>query len=184
MPRLLSYKIMPAWLFIMALFVSESVMATPREDAIKSGFLYNFARYSEGTWFNPTLDDRYTICSFDIQFVNVATQTLKDRTINGVPVVVLLLTSEFEDLSHCNTLFISKNGINKWPSLIENHSLLTAELMLVGEFDDFITSGGHINFFIVAGKVRFEVNTLRLKESGIDMSSKVLRLARTNKGEE
>ena len=180
--RLLSYKILLVWLLVMASLLSNYAMASLREDAIKSGFLYNFARYSEGRWFNPKLDNNYTICSFDIQFVDVAIQTLKDRTINGVPVVVHLLNSEFEDLSHCKTLFILKNDINKWPALIENHALLTTELMLVGEFEGFIASGGHINFFIVAGKVRFEVNTLRLKESGIGMSSKVLRLARKNKG--
>ena len=53
-----------------------------------------------------------------------------------------------------------------------------SNLMLVGEFDGFLASGGHINFFIVGGKVRFEIDPIKLKNSGINMSSKVLRLGR------
>ncbi|WP_413699171.1 YfiR family protein [Psychromonas sp. KJ10-10] len=36
---------------------------------------------------------------------------------------------------------------------------------------------------MLAGKIRFEVNPDKLKQSGIQMSSKVLRLGRTNKAD-
>lgn len=168
------------WLLMMMFFVSGMAIASPREDAIKSGFIYNFARYSQGEWFNAELKPSYNICSFDAQFVEIATHTLKARTIENRPVVVHLLRSEFQGITDCNTLFISKNDIDKWNYLIKNKQL--SKLMLVGESAGFIASGGHINFFIVGGKVRFEVNPDKLKQSGIDMSSKVLRLGRTNKG--
>jgi len=168
------------WLFIMIFFVSGRAAASPREDAIKSGFIYNFARYSHGEWFNAEQKSSYNICSFDTQFVTIATHTLAARSIENRPVVVHLLRSEFEGITNCNTLYLSKNDADKWYYLSANEAL--SKLMLVGEFDGFIASGGHINFFIVGGKVRFEVNPDKLKQSGIDMSSKVLRLGRTNKG--
>ncbi|MFT6986788.1 MAG: amino acid transporter [Psychromonas sp.] len=167
-------------LLVMILFVSGQAAASSREYAIKSGFIYNFARYSHGEWFNAELKPTYNICSFDAQFVDIATYTLKARTIENRSVVVHLLTSEFKGITDCNTLFLSKNDIDKWDYLSKNEPL--SKLMLVGEFDGFIGSGGHLNFFIVGGKVRFEVNPDKLKQSGIDMSSKVLRLGRTNKG--
>lgn len=167
-------------LFIMAFSVPVETLASHREDAIKSGFLYNFARYSQGDWFNAELKPGYNICSFDSQFVDTAAHTLKDRRIENVPVVVHLLRSEFDDIRDCNTLFISKNHLDKWPYLIKHKQI--SKLMLVGEFNGFIETGGHINFFIVGGKVRFAVNISKLKESGINMSSKVLRLGRIYKG--
>ena len=53
-----------------------------------------------------------------------------------------------------------------------------SQSMLVGDFESFIPSGGHISFFIVGGKVRFEIDPVKLKQAGINMSSKVLRLGR------
>lgn len=157
------------------------VMSSPREDAIKSGFMYNFARYSEGKWFNASLMKSYNICSYEEQFVQIARQTLKDRTIKKLPVSILLINSEFANIDHCHTLFISKDDIDKW-SYLSTYKSITS-IMLVGEIDDFILNGGHINFFSVGGKIRFEVNPDKLKQSGIQMSSKVLRLGRTNKAE-
>ena len=169
-------------LLILVFFVPEHAMASQREDAIKSGFIYNFARYSQGEWFDATQQSSYNLCSFDTQFVDVATHTLNNLNIENVPVVVHLLTSTTEKISDCNTLFISKNDIDKWMYLVTNKALSKLKLMLVGESDNFIASGGQINFFITGGKVRFEVDTVKLERAGIHMSSRVLRLGRTHKG--
>ena len=169
------------WLLLMVFFLPGLAIASPREDAIKSGFLYNFARYSQGEWFTPGTHSSYNICSFNEQFIEAANLTLKKMTIEDLPVVVNLLTSEYESIIDCDTLFLSKADIAKWQYLSATEQL--SEVMLVGEFDDFLDSGGHINFFIVGGKIRFEVNPVKLKASGINMSSKVLRLGRVHKGE-
>lgn len=159
----------------MMLFISGGAIATPREDAIKSGFIYNFARYSQGEWFDATLNESYNICSFNTQFSEVASKTLKGLTIKTRPVVINLLTSEASSIA-CHTLFISASDIEKWENLMVQQ--LLSKSMLVGEFQGFLRSGGHINFFIVGGKVRFEIDPVKLKLSGINMSSKVLRLGR------
>tara|TARA_R110001583_G_scaffold11285_1_gene51324 strand:- start:51437 stop:51997 length:561 start_codon:yes stop_codon:yes gene_type:complete len=166
-------------LLTLAVFTSIRGGASPREDAIKSGFIYNFARYSQGKWFNETTNKNYYICSFNAQFIASANHTLKARKIKNLPVIMSLLSSQFDNISHCNTLFMTKDDVDKWSYLVKQVPLTS--IMLVGEFDDFIATGGHINFFIVGGKVRFEVNPDKLKQSGILMSSKVLRLGRTNK---
>ena len=80
--------------------------------------------------------------------------------------------TQFDSLSDCHTLFITKHDLNKWYYLVKKVPMKS--IMLVGEFDDFILTGGHINFFIVGGKIRFEVHPDRLKQSGINISSKVL----------
>ncbi|WP_160061285.1 YfiR family protein [Psychromonas sp. L1A2] len=163
-------------LLLVIFFISQEAAATPREDAIKSGFLYNFARYSDGDWFNPDVKSTYNICSFNPEFIAAAKNTLKDLTIKKRPINVHLLTSFQENIVDCNTLFLSKGDSEKWALTSQNKAF--SNLMLVGEFDGFLASGGHINFFIVGGKVRFEIDPIKLKNSGINMSSKVLRLGR------
>ncbi len=167
-------------LLTLMLVLSTTAFATTREDAIKSGFIYNFARYSQGEWFNETTAKSYNLCSFDTEFVKAAKLTLKDLSVRKVPVEVRFLRSDIEEIAGCHTLFISKNDIAKWNDLIIKGFIPNA--MLVGEFNNFILSGGHINFFIVGGKVRFEISPNKLKRAGINMSSKVLRLGRIYKG--
>lgn len=167
-------------LLLLAFVVSTEAVATVREDAIKSGFLYNFALYSHGDWFNPSLQSYYNLCSFNPHFIDVAKNTLKGLTIENRPVVVNLLTSATEDSIECHTLFVTKADVDKWNRLMAKGRL--SQSMLVGEFQSFITSGGHISFFIVGGKVRFEIDPVKLKQAGINMSSKVLRLGRMHQG--
>lgn len=162
-------------LLLVMFFISQEAVATPREDAIKSGFLYNFARYSDGDWFNPDIKSTYNICSFNPEFITAAKNTLKDLTIKKRPIKVYLLTSFQGDIVDCDTLFLSKGDSEKW---VTSDNKAFSNVMLVGEFDGFLASGGHINFFIVGGKVRFEIDPRKLKNSGINMSSKVLRLGR------
>jgi len=169
------------FLIIASLFTTCAI-SSPREDAIKSGFLYNFARYSQGEWFNPETNTRYTICSFSEQFTDAATQTLEKLTIKNHRIVIKHLTTKRENISDCDTLYISKNDIHKWHDL--NDSKMITHAMLVGEYDGFLDAGGHINFYIVGGKVRFEANPVKLKNAGINMSSKVLRLGRVYKGDQ
>lgn len=164
-------------LFVLVLFVSGKAYASQREDAIKSGFIYNFARYSQGEWFNAKSTSHYTICSFNTQFINVATQTLQKRSVDKAPVKLQLLDNVNTNITDCNTLYISKEDKERWADLTKSST--STKMMLVGEFDGFIKEGGHINFFIVGGKVRFEVNPKGLKNSGIKMSSTVLRLGRS-----
>lgn len=167
-------------LLVVLLIISQEATANSREDAIKSGFLYNFARYSEGAWFNAAIQSNYHICSFNPDFIMTASNTLKDLTIETRPVILTLLTIDKIDIVDCNTLFISKADDELWHSLINKTNL--SALMLVGETEGFIQSGGQINFFIVSGKVRFEIDPEKLRASGINMSSKVLRLGRIYEG--
>lgn len=169
-------KIRLVLISLLLFLMSGNTMANSREDAIKSGFIYNFARYSQGKWFNASEQKSYNICSFNTEFIVTATKTLKALSIENRPVELVLLTGDKPDMINCNTLFISKADADTWHTILKNEAM--PPLMLVGDFDRFLATGGHINFFIISGKVRFEVSPSRLRKSGIKMSSKVLRLGR------
>ncbi|WP_317715828.1 YfiR family protein [Vibrio sp. TH_r3] len=155
-------------------------MANDREYAVKSGFIYNFARYSEGDWFNPNTAQRYVICSFDPQFVLIAAKTLVSQKVKNRLVEVQLVSQDGISSSHCNTFFFSNQNSYMLSEVLANPNF--SKTMLIGESKDFVKSGGHINFFITGGKVRFEVDSYALNKADIKMSSKVLRLGRVIKG--
>ncbi|ATC88433.1 MULTISPECIES: YfiR family protein [Pseudoalteromonas] len=159
---------------IALVLLSTSVDAVEKEYMLKAGFLYNFARF--GHW-DSHLEplDQFTICSPDKYFIDVANTALKNRTIKKLPLHNKLVTLDEVTTSACNMLFITSDTFAQWQNITP---LDLKNIMVIGETDSFIENGGHIRFFLSSGKIRFEIAPQQLKDAGITMSSKVLRLAR------
>jgi hypothetical protein len=146
--------------------------ADERESALKAGFLYNFARYSDGDWFNHNLTSQYTICTTSQAFADIANRVLQAQDVQNVPVFAKYISSPEPD---CHSLFVSADTLDTERFI---HSPEFSQTMLIGENKGFIQSGGHINFFIAGGRIRFEVDPQHLEDHGIKLSSKVLRMGR------
>ncbi|UAL44470.1 YfiR family protein [Shewanella inventionis] len=156
------------------LMLSQNAHAIDTEYALKAGFLYNFARYSE--WTNsPTTLSRFSLCSPDSNFIDVASTVLKNRAVNNTPITTLTVSLTETDLNQCQVLFITSGTLTLWNNASLNE---LKNVMIVGETEDFIAQGGQIRFFLSGGKVRFEVSPEKLLSANITMSSKVLRLGR------
>lgn len=153
-------------------FVSGYSCADEREHGLKAGFLYNFALYSEGSWFDTTQSTQYTICTTSEAFAHTANNVLKDQTIKGVSIYTVLIASP---QNNCHSLFVSADT----PYISDFlHNEAFDNTMIVGESKGFIQAGGHINFFIAGGRIRFEVDPDHLEKHQIKLSSKVLRMGR------
>lgn len=163
-------------------FMAASVSANEQEYAIKAGFIYNFARYSDGRWFNSNRFEHYIICSFDPKFVLTASKTLVGKKVKNRTVEVHLVSRKGRPDASCNTFFLAEPDYDLLTKVVNNSEL--SRSMLIGEKAGFLEAGGHINLFLNSGKVRFEVDAHRLKQAGIQMSSQVLRLGRVLGGEE
>lgn len=167
-------------------FLSWLTLALPevdageREYAVKAGFIYNFANYSAGDWFSAERSENYVICSFNKDFVFAASEMLKDQNIKGRKVKVDLIPKQATPGNRCNSFFLTDDNPKTLEKVLQNHQLKSS--MLIGEHQEFIRSGGHLNLFIAGGKVRFEVNPQGLEKAGIKMSSKVLRMGRIIRG--
>lgn len=159
-----------------ALLSFSPVYTSEREYAVKAGFIYNFARYSDGDWFDPELSAKYIVCSFNPEFVLSASKTLVNQKVKNRPVEVHLVSRMGIPDESCNSFFLTERNYNLLANVVANERLNKA--MLISEKHGFIEDGGHINLFIAGGKVRFEVDAVRLQSAGINMSSKVLRLGR------
>lgn len=168
--------------FIAFLYFAKvgDLYASDRESALKAGLIFNFAVYSKGEWFDPVKYKHYLICSSDLDFVRVARKTLQNKKIRNSHVLVKHISPDTLRNHNCNSIFFStdKNTELKF-DLLANEFI---DAMLIGESDGFIEHGGHINFFLASGKIRFEIDPIGLRNRSIEVSSKVIRLGKVVKG--
>lgn len=80
-----------------------------------------------------------------------------------------------EDLKGCQIIFISKSERGNIPGIIA--ALAGANVMTVGDTEGFVKQGGVLGFVMEGDKVRFEINTGAAKRAGLDISSRLLKLA-------
>jgi hypothetical protein len=159
---------------ITLLLFSSQTYANNKEYELKAGFLYNFARFGQWQSYNET-DAYFTLCSPDKNFITIADAVIAGRVVHSHTVKNKHTPLNTHDFNGCDMLFITANTYPTWK---KNHSFRKKNTMLVGENNGFIQQGGHIRFFLSGGKVRFEISPTHLKNAGLTMSSKVLRLAR------
>jgi hypothetical protein len=84
-------------------------------------------------------------------------------------------------LRACSTLFVSASEKKSLPAILQSvrgHAVLT-----VGDMEGFVDGGGMINLLVDVDqnsdkKIRFEINLDATRESGLEVSSKLLRLAK------
>ena len=169
--------------FIILLIVSFSfkvvAQTSEREYALKAGLIYNFALYSNNTLTSPEKVSNYTICSTSTTFVDIARKVLKNKRIRQHNVVIKDSSTSNIGSNECHIIFFDQPDL--FSQYQNSHPTIASGIMLIGEIPNFIGLGGHINFIHLSGKVRFEINPDRLKESDIKISSKVIRLGKIKK---
>lgn len=86
------------------------------------------------------------------------------------------LNQEIDAIKKCHLLFICRSEQKKLREIIDlvkGHSVLT-----IGDMPGFLEASGIINFVMEEKKVRFEINLTAAKQAKLQISSKLLRLAK------
>lgn len=138
----------------------------------KTIFIYNFIKYIE--W--PSAHADFTIAIYqgndDVQdaFKQMALKksgTTQSYTIKNI--------SNLNEASTAQVLFIP----NEQSAVLPEAAALAKEkpVLIVTEKDGLIKRGSGINFIVVDGKLRFELNRKSLDAAGLKVSSSLLNLA-------
>lgn len=161
---------------VFALRLSGLAQETAPEYQIKAAFLYNFAKFVE--WPPQAFADAKSPIVIGVLGQNVFDNNLEKvihgKTVNNRP----FLFKEFHsvtEVTNCHILFISASEKEKLPKILA--SLQGKSVLTVSEMDQFIASGGMINFVIEDQKVHFQINDEAAKKAGLKISSKLLSLA-------
>ena len=96
-------------------------------------------------------------------------KTLMDKTIR------VRRISDIASLEDCRMLFIGSPGGGALCKVLR--AVRGKPILTVGDGEGFAENGVIINFIVVDGSVRFEINPEAAKRAGLDISSKLLRLA-------
>jgi YfiR/HmsC-like len=147
-----------------------------RVDQLKAAFVYNFTKFIE--WPPQSFAGANAAIVIgvlgDSSMAAVLTDVVRDRKVNGRPVVVRTIQSA-DDAASAHVLFVSATEISRWSQM--QMAVETRPVVTVGESPSFARSGGTINFVVQDDKLRFEINMTAAERSGVKISAQLQKLA-------
>ena len=188
MHRLLKPSAVPGlicWV-VAAIFSVGAVMAQEKasvEYKVKAAYLLNFGKFVE--W--PT--NRFPTATSPIKvgvlgkdpFGADLDRIMAGRVIGGRKFEIIR-SSEPEASLACHIVFVSSSERRQFSQIIE--TLHKANVLTVGEHEQFLEQGGIIRFFLhddpvrSESTVRFEINASAAQTAGLRISSKLLQIAK------
>jgi hypothetical protein len=174
--KLRLFFVLGVWILISIWDVAHTGPYASREYLVKAAFVYNFARFVE--WPSEAFADHQGPITLAILGKDPFGDTLE--AISGKPVkgrkLEIRRVDRIEDLERCHMLFVS--GSEK-----ENLSQIFVKVspwpvLTVSDMEGFAQRGGIINFIKVEKKIRFEINVDAAERTSLNISSKLLKLAK------
>jgi len=176
------HKIVIIFLITIMLF-SASVATVTRADEdlsgeylVKAAFLYNFAKFVE--WPNEAFsrpDDPIVLYILGDDPFDAAIETISGKVIRGRELKVKVI-SNIEKIDKCHILFICRSEKDHLKQLLD--IMKKAGTLTVADINGFADKGGIVNFIKSGNKVKFEINLDAAKDAGLNISSKLLKLAK------
>jgi hypothetical protein len=154
------------------------------EYLIKAGFIYNFAnlvQWPSSSFAQPDSPIVIVILGED-HFGTTLDRALDGKKVNARSFVIKRAKSISElqrtlgPQKDCQILYVSSSEMPHLSDAIQ--MLRGVPVLTIGETPGFARNGGIINLILEDNKVRFEVNVAAAKEADLNISSRLLALAR------
>ena len=150
------------------------------EYLIKAGFIYNFAKFVEwpsATFSQPDSPIVIGVLGVD-PFGSVLDRIVEDKKIGprGFIVKRFKWGKDLRDLKECKILFVSASEKAHVDEILQ--SVKGLPILTVGETPGFAERGGVIRFTLEDNRVRFEVNVDAAHQADLNISSRLLTLAK------
>lgn len=153
-----------------AMLIAQPLQAqSSRSNGLKAAIIYNVLRFvsfpagSNSGALNFCVARRMSTAS--------AVAALDNKLVGKRAIDVRYIDPSVSDLSNCHVAYVASS------SVIQLSRTKQRGLLLIGDDHDFIRSGGAIGLVKFGNQIRFEVNAGSARQSGIAISSKLLRLA-------
>lgn len=138
-----------------------------REYQLKTAYLLHFAELTEWPESTPI-----TICLEGHSPLSAYLPALEGVKVHDQTLHVSL--DNRKAITECQILFLSDANLLNKSLLIQTKS---HHVLLVSDTDDFARNGGMIQFTLRDNKLKLVVNLTSVKEAGLKLSSKLLRMA-------
>lgn len=154
-----------------ALALPLPASASPEYQA-KAAFLFNFGKFVQ--WPDAAFGEgEMRLCVLGADPFGAALDGIEGKQVRGQKLVVL--RGPGVDPRRCHILFIARSEDGRLDAILQ--AVGRSSVLTVGESEDFARRGGVVNFKIVDGKIRFEINPEAAKQAGLRISAKLLQLA-------
>jgi len=179
------------WLFvfcnslIMSLPFTISASATEiyplEEDILKAVYSFKFGKFSE--WPENKLNTSQSAFGFCIlgenPFSQAALETIEGEFVKGLKLKIMIYDSGLlsnEALDQCHILYISQSEKKHQRTILLG--LLKKPILTVSDIHGFCQKGGMITLININQQIQFEINPAAITRAGLEMSSKLIELAK------
>ena len=151
------------------------------EYQVKAAFLYNFAKFVEWPKSVDAGASKQLVLGilgkdpFGEDIKTIQDKRVKDRTLQ------VIRAEHLEELGNCDILFIGASMKGQLDSTLKE--LDGKPVLTVSDTRGFAQQGVMINLFTINNKIRFEINLQAVEQSGLKISSQLLKLATLVKSE-
>ena len=163
---------------MLALLPADRASIAAQEPAleydVKAAFILNFVRYV--TWPETRRAPPFRVCVLGANpFGDRLAAALAGEVWQGAAMDLHRMQGT-RDAQTCHLLYVPAASTNRFIAARAQFS--AGGTLVVGETRELLTKGGMIQLFVEANKVRFSVNQAAADAAGLQISSRLLRLAR------
>ena len=165
-----------ALLFVLGTSAARGA-ATASETELKAAFLYNFAKFVEwpaDAFSSETVPLRVAVFG-DEETTAKLKAMLSDKKAHGRSFEVKRVFSP-QEAKNAQIVFITSTESRR--TLLILDAVKKLPVLTIGDSDDFLDSGGMINFYFEEAQLRFDINPEAAEKVKLVISSKLLRLAK------
>ncbi|MFH0760333.1 MAG: YfiR family protein [Bacteroidota bacterium] len=171
---------------LLRLFLTALLVAIPfttrsqsgqelKEMQVKAAYLYNFTKF---VYWNTRADVVEPVTIGLIKADNIAF-LLEDFIKTRAPesgVMVKRINSSEADLADCQFVYIDQSQKDKLTEILKN--IKDDKVLTVSDIYGFARRGGMIGFFQEDGHIKIEINLTEVNKAGLEVSAKLMEVAR------
>jgi len=145
---------------------------TASKNTIEAAFLYKFALFT--LWPDMATGDTFNICVLGDNPFGTALEQLNGKLIQNQPVRTRIAHST-TDAGNCQVLFVPASGHTSMHNMAD--ALKGSPILIVSEANGYDPHDVMIMLGEQDGRINFQINHSATQRAGLDVSSRLLRLA-------
>jgi hypothetical protein len=162
---------------VVLLLVPGAVFAQDvTESALKAAFIYNFAKFTEWPG-DAVATGPFVMCVFgDAAVGDALERAVNGRVLAGRPIVTSRVAAA-EPKRACHVVYVSGVSMSQAGQLVADlHDL---PVLTISDIEGFTDVGGIAQFFFEHGQLRFRIQLESAKRARLQISSRLLVMAKT-----
>ncbi len=160
-------------LFVLIIFVMASSVSKAQIYNYYQIFIYNFAKYIQ--WPPEKQNGDFVIGVLGDSPIVEKLQGMASAKKVGAQSIKIAVYNDVSQINNCHMLFIPENQSKNFDAAKTKVS--SNSTLIITEEKDLGKKGSNINFIVVDGKLRFELNRNETEKSNLKVSSDLTKLA-------